>query len=162
MQWSNNALDLAQESGDAHLVSYILMRKSNIASDARKPALVVAFGRAALQSPGSLTPRLRAVALRQEAHGYALGGNHDACARALDHACQEAADAPDGDADIALLHAELCRDGGRSLLSRTRQARQGADHASAGSRRLAARLPARPRAVLGATRGRLCRHRTTR
>ncbi|MGH3468279.1 MAG: helix-turn-helix domain-containing protein, partial [Thermocrispum sp.] len=50
MQWSNTALDLAQESDDLHLVSYIRMRKSNIASDARKPDLTVAFARAALQN----------------------------------------------------------------------------------------------------------------
>lgn len=101
MQWSNNALDLAQESGDPHLVSYIRMRKSNIASDARKPDLAIAFARAALQNPGPLTPRLKAVALRQEAHGYALLRNYEACSRALDHAFQHAADAPDDDADIA-------------------------------------------------------------
>jgi tetratricopeptide (TPR) repeat protein len=101
MQWSNTALDLAQEASDAHLVSYIRMRKSNVASDARKPDLAIAFARAALQNPGSLTPRLRAVALRQEAHGYALAGNYNACARALDHAFQHAVDAPDDEADIA-------------------------------------------------------------
>ena len=101
MQWSNTALDLAQEAGDTHMVSYIRMRKSNIASDARKPDLAVAFARAALQNPGALTPRLRAVALRQEAHGYALAGEYDACARALDHAFQHAVDAPDDEADIA-------------------------------------------------------------
>lgn len=101
MQWSNTALDLAHEAGDAHLVSYVRMRKSNIASDARKPDLAVAFARAALQNPGALTPRLRAVALRAEAHGHALAGHHDACARALDHAIQHAADATDDEADIA-------------------------------------------------------------
>lgn len=101
MQWSNAALDLAQEAGDTHLVSYIRMRKSNIASDARKPDLAVALARAALQNPGALTPRLRAVVLRQEAHGYALAGNYDGCARALDHAFQHATDAPDDEADIA-------------------------------------------------------------
>ncbi|TKG60239.1 helix-turn-helix domain-containing protein [Prauserella endophytica] len=101
MRWSNTALDLAQEAGDAHLTSYIRMRKSNIASDARKPDLTIAFARAALQKPGALTPRLKAVALRQEAHGHALAGSYDECARALDHAFQHAADAPDDDADIA-------------------------------------------------------------
>lgn len=101
MQWSNTALDLAQESDDAHLISYVRMRKSNIASDAHKPDLVIAFARAALQNPGSLAPRLKAVALRQEAHGYALAGNYDACTRTLDHAFQHAAGAPDDDADIA-------------------------------------------------------------
>lgn len=100
MKWSNTALDLAYEASDAHLVSYIRMRKSNIASDARKPDLAVAFARAALQHPGLLTPRPRAVALRREAHGYALAGDYDACARALDHAFQHATDAAD-EADIA-------------------------------------------------------------
>jgi tetratricopeptide (TPR) repeat protein len=101
MRWSNTALDLAEEAGDAHLVSYIRMRKSNIASDARKPGLAVAFARAALRNPGALTPRLRAVALRQEAHGHALAGDYDGCARAIDHAFQHAMDASDDEADIA-------------------------------------------------------------
>ncbi|MDR7303508.1 helix-turn-helix transcriptional regulator [Haloactinomyces albus] len=101
MQWSNTALDLSQEAGDAHLSSYIRMRKSNIASDARKPDLTIAFARAALQNPGALPPRLKAVALRQEAHGYALAGNYDTCARALDHAFQYASEAPNDDTDIA-------------------------------------------------------------
>lgn len=101
MRWSNTALDLAQEAGDAYLTSYIRMRKSNIASDARKPDLTIAFARAALQKPGGLTPSLKAVALRQEAHGHALAGSYDDCARALDHAFQHASDAPDDDADIA-------------------------------------------------------------
>jgi transcriptional regulator with XRE-family HTH domain len=101
MQWSNTALDRAQEAADPHLVSYIRMRKSNIASDARKPDLTIAFARAALHAPGSLTPRLKAVALRQEAHGHALAGNAEACARALDHAFQHAANASDDEADIA-------------------------------------------------------------
>lgn len=97
MQWSNTALDLAQEADDTHLVCYIHMRKSNIASDAGKPGLAMAFARAALQNPGSLTPRLKAVALRQEAHGNALAGNRDACSRALDQAFRHATDAPDVD-----------------------------------------------------------------
>jgi hypothetical protein len=35
MQWSNTALDFAQEAADVHLVSYTRMRKSNIAQ--RRP-----------------------------------------------------------------------------------------------------------------------------
>lgn len=101
MRWSNTALDFAREANDAHLTSYIRMRKSNIASDARKPDLTIAFARAALQNPAALTPSLKAVALRQEAHGHALTGNYDACALALDHAFQHATDGPDDDTDIA-------------------------------------------------------------
>ncbi|GAA1992700.1 helix-turn-helix transcriptional regulator [Amycolatopsis minnesotensis] len=99
--WSNTALAFAEEAADLHLISYIRMRKSNIASDARNPALVVTFAQAALQNPAALTPRLKAVALRQEAHGYALAGDHDACARVLDQALQHAVDAPDDETDIA-------------------------------------------------------------
>jgi transcriptional regulator with XRE-family HTH domain len=102
MQWSNRGLDFAQEADDARLISYIQMRKSNIASDARKPDLAVTFARAALQNSGALTPRLRAVALRAEAHGHALAGNPDGCSRALDSAFRYAADAAESDeADIA-------------------------------------------------------------
>lgn len=101
MRWSNTALDFAQEAGDQHLLSYIRMRKSNIASDARKPALALAYARAALQNPGALSPRLRAVALRQEAHAHALAGNNDSCARALDHAFQLVDEAPEDPNDLA-------------------------------------------------------------
>ena len=102
MRWSNTALDFAQEAGDIHLVSYIKMRKSNIASDARRPDLAMAFARSALRNPGALTPRLRAVAYRAEAHGHALIGNYGACARALDQAFQHASDEPCGESNIAL------------------------------------------------------------
>ncbi|MFF0488041.1 helix-turn-helix domain-containing protein [Nocardia sp. NPDC004068] len=86
MSWSNAALELAEGRGDVHLLSYLRMRKSNIASDARKPEVATVFARAALTNSSSLPPRLRAVALRQLAHGYALTGDRDACARSLDQA----------------------------------------------------------------------------
>jgi transcriptional regulator with XRE-family HTH domain len=90
LYWTNIALELAQESSDIHMVSYIQMRKSNIASDVRKPELVIALAQAALQDAELLTPKLRAVALRQEAFGYALAGDVDKCARTLDQAFQRA------------------------------------------------------------------------
>jgi tetratricopeptide (TPR) repeat protein len=86
MQWTSGALDMADEANDRHLASYIRMRKSNIASDARKPDLALALARAALQTPQVLAPQVRAVALRQEAYAHALKNNHDACARALEQA----------------------------------------------------------------------------
>lgn len=101
MRWSNSALDLAVEAGDPHLVSYVRMRKSNIASDAGNPTLALAFARAALQNPRELTPRLLAVALRQEANAHVLSGNADECARTLDLAFQHAEDAQDDAADVA-------------------------------------------------------------
>jgi transcriptional regulator with XRE-family HTH domain len=38
MQMSSIALDFAQEAGDEMLISYILMRRSNIATDAKRPS----------------------------------------------------------------------------------------------------------------------------
>ncbi|WP_243795075.1 helix-turn-helix domain-containing protein [Saccharopolyspora gloriosae] len=101
MEWSNRALDFAHEADDPQLVSYIQMRKSNIASDARKPALTIGFAQAALQSAKAMSPRLRAVALRQEAHGHALAGDYDSCSRAIDRALQHAALELDDEGDIA-------------------------------------------------------------
>jgi hypothetical protein len=82
-------MDYAQQLGDPRLLSYVLMRKSNIASDARDGEAALAFAGAALRDWGRLTPRLRAVALRQQAHGLALGGDAAACARTLDLAAEQ-------------------------------------------------------------------------
>jgi hypothetical protein len=84
--WSGRALDYALQLGDPRLVSYVLMRKSNIASDAQDGGTALDLARAALRDWDRLTPRLRAVALRQEAHAHALRRDALACARALDRA----------------------------------------------------------------------------
>ncbi|MDR7171765.1 transcriptional regulator with XRE-family HTH domain [Nocardia kruczakiae] len=102
MAWSNTALDLAEERGDVCLLSYLRMRKSNIASDAGKPELAIRLADAALSNPAALTPRLQAVALRQQAHGHAVTGDFNACTRALERAHELAAeDVHDNRADMA-------------------------------------------------------------
>lgn len=83
MHWTNAALDYAHEVGDARMVCYVLMRKSNIASDAGRPDQAMAFAEAGLAEPRHLTPHLRAVLLRQQAHAFALRREHAACARCL-------------------------------------------------------------------------------
>lgn len=100
LQWSNVALEFARAAGDTDLASYIWMRKSNIGSDTGRPHLAVAFAQVALEGASKLHPRLRAVALRQQAHDHALAGDVDACARALDRAYEDATDADD-EAEIA-------------------------------------------------------------
>ncbi|WP_369371716.1 helix-turn-helix domain-containing protein [Promicromonospora sp. Populi] len=100
MAWSDRALDMAREARNAAMVSYILMRKSHIALDAGLPDLVLTLAQAAAEVPGELTPRMRALAARQEAHAYAMFGDHDACTRALDRAFEMAAE-PADDRDIA-------------------------------------------------------------
>jgi len=76
------------------MISYVLMRKSNIATDARQPGLGLGLADAALRANGELTPRLRAVELRQRANAYAITGDASACARALDAAMGEITEVP--------------------------------------------------------------------
>jgi tetratricopeptide (TPR) repeat protein len=85
-RWTARAVDYALASGDPRLVSYVLMRRSNVASDAGDAQRALGLAQAALREGDRLTPQLRAVALRQEAHAHALRRDGAACARALDHA----------------------------------------------------------------------------
>jgi hypothetical protein len=72
--WTRKALDFAQALDDPQLVSYTLMRRSNIATDAGRAHDALMLAEAALrQRP--LTSGLRAVALRQKAAAHALLGD---------------------------------------------------------------------------------------
>ncbi len=89
MQWTDRAMDYSQELGDPRLISYVLMRKSNILTDGGHSAQGRGLADAALRASGELTPRLRALALRQRANAFALLGEADGCARELDLAMDE-------------------------------------------------------------------------
>lgn len=82
-------MDYAEELGDAHLTSYVLMRRSNIATESGYAAQGLGLANAALRRSSELTPELRAVALRQRANAYALTGEEGDCRRALDEAMVE-------------------------------------------------------------------------
>jgi tetratricopeptide (TPR) repeat protein len=101
MQMSSTALDLAQEAGDETLISYILMRRSNIATDAKRPELALKLTDAALDKATSLPPRYCAVALRQRAHAFAQLDQPDDCARTLELAFKFAERSVDSERDLA-------------------------------------------------------------
>ena len=101
-QWTARAADYALGSGDPRLMSYVLMRRSNVASDAEDADRALALAQAALRDGDRLTPQLRAVALRQEAHAHALRGDATACARALDRAMAEVVAPAPGEAEFDL------------------------------------------------------------
>jgi transcriptional regulator with XRE-family HTH domain len=67
MFWTDRALDYAMEIGDQRTIAYTLMRKSAIATEADSPAQGLGIANFALTNSNSLTPRLRAVILRQRA-----------------------------------------------------------------------------------------------
>jgi transcriptional regulator with XRE-family HTH domain len=89
--WSDRAMGWAQAAGNDLMVSYVLMRKSNQASSLSDAPRTLGLARAALRGQDRLSPRARALALRQEARGHALSGDPIGCARALDAARNEAA-----------------------------------------------------------------------
>ena len=72
MYWTDRSLEYAIELDDRRVISYVLMRKSNIATDSGQPGHGLGLANAALKQQGQLTPRLRAVALRQRANAYAM------------------------------------------------------------------------------------------
>jgi tetratricopeptide (TPR) repeat protein len=101
MQMSNAALDYAQEADNDRLSAYILMRRSNIAADAKRPELALKLIDSAMRNEANLSSRQRAVMLRQRAFTYALLGNSEACGHALEDAFRLADRGVDSADDLA-------------------------------------------------------------
>lgn len=85
MAHTDRARDLAGELRDADLSAYLLMRKSNIATDAGDPVLALRLIEAA-DRPGRLPASLRPVILRQKANAHAALGQPQECERAIGQA----------------------------------------------------------------------------
>jgi tetratricopeptide (TPR) repeat protein len=96
--WTERALKSARDTGDTLMTAYLLIRKSVQAAEEGSPGLAMGFARAA-QTGSSLTPKVRAVALQQEAQGLALIGRVDACQRKLDEALELSAQESERDHD---------------------------------------------------------------
>jgi tetratricopeptide (TPR) repeat protein len=90
MQLTSKALDYAVELGDQRTIAYTLMRKASIATEAGMPGRGVGMASAALAHREALTPRLRAVILRQRAQASAALGESEAASRDADAAVDEA------------------------------------------------------------------------
>jgi transcriptional regulator with XRE-family HTH domain len=101
--WSDRALAWAEAGSDRRMISYVLMRKSNQASTLGDANRALTLARGSLRHPEQLSPRGRALALRQEARAHALSGNETAAARSIDAAREAVAAADVQDpADLAL------------------------------------------------------------
>lgn len=89
VNWTNRALEYAEELGDRRLGAYVLMRKSNIATESGSPGHGLGLAKAALRTSHALTPRIRAVALRQVANAYALLGEQAVFERSISEALEQ-------------------------------------------------------------------------
>jgi DNA-binding CsgD family transcriptional regulator len=98
---TDRARDLSTELRDPQLTAYLLMRKSNIASDLGDPALALALANAASAQTIYLPRTDRAVILRQKAHALAGLGDAHACADVIAEALEVVADMKPDDAGIA-------------------------------------------------------------
>jgi hypothetical protein len=85
MASTDRARDLAAELGDPLWDAYLLMRKSNVATDAGDPATGAALAEVALDAAAP-PPRVGAVILRQKANALAALGHARDCAAAIDKA----------------------------------------------------------------------------
>jgi len=56
MYWTDRSLEYAVELDDRRVISYVLMRKSNIATDSGKPGHGLGLANAALKQNHQLTP----------------------------------------------------------------------------------------------------------
>jgi len=90
MHWTDRALDYALELGDQRVIAYTLMRKAMIATESGNPARGLGIANSALKDKDALTPRLRAVILRQRSYSNAALGEVLASARDSDEAVIEA------------------------------------------------------------------------
>jgi hypothetical protein len=90
--WTNAALDYAQELNDPQTISYIMMRRSNIATESGSPGHGLGLANAALNAYDVLTPRMRAVSLRQRANAHALLLEQREFEESIDLALIQAAD----------------------------------------------------------------------
>lgn len=92
--WADRALAWAEEANDETMVAYTLARQADLAADRHDAAATVGLAQAALRRP--IPPRVRAVALQQQASGHALAGEEAAAFRALDRALEEATRGDEG------------------------------------------------------------------
>lgn len=90
MRWTDRALDYALELRDQRVIAYTLMRKAMIATESGDPARGLGIANSALEHKDALTPRLRAVILRQRSYSNAAMGEVIASARDSDEAVIEA------------------------------------------------------------------------
>jgi tetratricopeptide (TPR) repeat protein/transcriptional regulator with XRE-family HTH domain len=90
MHWTDRALDYALELGDQRVMAYTLMRKAMIATEGGNPAQGLGIANSALEYRDALTPRLRAVILRERSYSNAALGEVIASAKDSDEAVIEA------------------------------------------------------------------------
>ena len=102
MYWTDRALEYAVEMDDRRVISYVLMRQEQHHDGFGTARSRAGLASAALKKDHELTPRLRAVALRQRANAYAMLGEPADFAKDTEEAfIQATAGLSQGEDDLA-------------------------------------------------------------
>jgi hypothetical protein len=113
--WYDRAMEWAQEAGDTGMQGYVLLRKSQMAYDARDAHRVMTFAEAAYQGPWQLPPSVRVEVMQQRALGLAVTGSsareiEEHMTAARDHLATAAAIAePDSGGGVITMDTLLLR-----------------------------------------------------
>ncbi|MEU7644448.1 helix-turn-helix transcriptional regulator [Streptomyces huasconensis] len=84
LNWTAQAVELAQAGGDTDLADYAMIRRALVALYQQDADGTVALARQAQRS--TVAPQIRRMAAQRVAQGHALGGNETACLNELDRA----------------------------------------------------------------------------
>ncbi|MDI3422881.1 Twin-arginine translocation pathway signal [Streptomyces luteolus] len=84
--WRGVTQEIAVRSRDPHLIGYSLVNQAQVRTDLGDGAAVVDLCEAALEDPRSLVPKVRIMAMQQQAHGASLTGDRSTVDRLIDTA----------------------------------------------------------------------------
>lgn len=84
--WRGVTQEMAVRSRDPHLIGYSLVNQAQVRTDLGDGYGVIDLCEAALEASDRLFPKVRIMAMQQQAHGASLTGDRDAVDRLLDSA----------------------------------------------------------------------------
>ena len=118
-EWTRDSVDMAQALGDARLVAYGLMRRSNVATESGRPTDGLHLADAALRQHHPPDPRLTALSLRQKASAHAMLGEVADCRSTVDRGSDAAAAGTTAaEADTAYCTVPyMAMEGGQAMLT---------------------------------------------
>ncbi|MFJ1536383.1 Twin-arginine translocation pathway signal [Streptomyces mirabilis] len=84
--WRGVTQEIAMRSRDPHLVGYSLVNQAQVRTDLGDGYAVIDLCEAALEDSGRLVPKVRIMAMQQQAHGASLTGDRGAVDQLIDQA----------------------------------------------------------------------------
>lgn len=84
--WRGITQEIAMRSRDPHLIGYSLVNQAQVRTDLGDGYAVIDLCEAALDAPGWLVPKVRIMAMQQQAHGASIVGDRGAVDLLIDQA----------------------------------------------------------------------------